>query len=98
MLFDGLTVVANPRRLLREPSFRAFVAPIIDGRGAFGEGLDLEAVIMEVGHLCLPKNLSYYPHHQHYYYYHRLSVHTFDSLTGGRGIVCKQLHLNASAS
>lgn len=48
MLFDGLTVVANPRRLLREPSFRAFVAPIIDGRGAFGEGLDLEAVIMEV--------------------------------------------------
>lgn len=48
MLFDGLTVVANPRRLLSEPSFRAFVSPIVDERGAFGEGQDLEAAIMEV--------------------------------------------------
>lgn len=48
MLFDGLTVVANPRRLLSEANFRAFVTPVVDGRGAFGEGQDLEAVIMEV--------------------------------------------------
>lgn len=48
MLFDGLTVVANPRRLLSEPSFKAFVSPIVDERGTFGEGQDLEAVIMEV--------------------------------------------------
>ncbi|CAM9285898.1 unnamed protein product [Ectocarpus sp. 6 AP-2014] len=47
MLFDGLTVVANPRRLLSEPSFKAFVSPIVDERGTFGEGQDLEAVIME---------------------------------------------------
>lgn len=49
MLFDGLTVVANPRRLLSEPSFKAFVSPIVDERGTFGEGQDLEALIMEVG-------------------------------------------------
>ena len=48
MLFDGLTVVANPCRLLSEPSFKAFVSPIVDERGTFGEGQDLEAVIMEV--------------------------------------------------
>lgn len=48
MLFDGLTVVANPRRLLNDPSFRAFVNPIVDERAAFGEGHDLEAAIMEV--------------------------------------------------
>jgi len=51
MLFDGLTVVANPRRLLSEPSFRAFVSPIVDERGTFGEGQDLEALIMEVGNV-----------------------------------------------
>lgn len=49
MLFDGLTVVANPCRLLSEPSFKAFVSPIVDERGTFGEGQDLEAAIMEVG-------------------------------------------------
>lgn len=48
MLFDGLTVVANPCRLLSEPSFKAFVSPIVDERGTFGEGQDLEAAIMEV--------------------------------------------------
>lgn len=47
-LFDGLTVVANPRRLLSEPTFKAFVSPIVDERGTFNEGQDLEAVIMEV--------------------------------------------------
>eukprot|EP00904_Undaria_pinnatifida_P005405 jgi/Undpi1/1995/HiC_scaffold_12.g05382.m1 len=46
-LFDGLTVVANPRRLLSEPTFKAFVSPIVDERGAFNEGQDLEAAIME---------------------------------------------------
>lgn len=51
MLFDGLTVVTNPLRLLSEPSFRAFVSPVVDEREALGEGQDLEAVIMEV---CLP--------------------------------------------
>lgn len=49
MLFDGLTVVANPCRLLSEPSLKAFVSPIVDERGTFGEGQDLEAAIMEVG-------------------------------------------------
>lgn len=48
MLFDSLTLVANPRRLLNDPSFKAFVSPIVDERGTFGEGQDLEAVIMEV--------------------------------------------------
>eukprot|EP00903_Cladosiphon_okamuranus_P017642 g16249.t1 len=47
MLFDGLTVVANPCRLLSEPSFKAFVSPIVDERGMFAEGQDLEAAIME---------------------------------------------------
>lgn len=49
MLFDGLTVVVTPPRLLSEPSFKAFVSPIVDERGTFGEGQDLEAAIMEVG-------------------------------------------------
>lgn len=49
MLFDGLTAVANPCRLLSEPSFKAFVSPIVDERGTFGERQDLEAAIMEVG-------------------------------------------------
>lgn len=57
MLFDGLTVVASPHRLLCDPSFRAFVSPIIDERGALGEGQDLEAVIMEVSHLCLAEKI-----------------------------------------
>lgn len=48
MLFDGLTIVANPHRLLSDPSFRAFVSPVVDERGAFGKGQDLEAVIMGV--------------------------------------------------
>lgn len=49
MLFDGLTVVVNPHRLLSEPSFKAFVSPIVDERGTVSEGQDLEAAIMEVG-------------------------------------------------
>ena len=40
--------MANPRRLLSEPTFKAFVSPIVDERGALNEGQDLEAVIMEV--------------------------------------------------
>ncbi len=58
MLFDGLTVVANPRRILSEPSFRAFVSPIVDERGTFGEGQDLEALIMEVGNVARSKVAS----------------------------------------
>lgn len=59
MLFDGLTVVTNPRRLLSEPSFRAFVSPVVDEREARGEGQDLEAVIMEV---C-PPNILFLARH-----------------------------------
>lgn len=65
MIFDGLTVVANPRRLLGDPSFRAFVSPIIDERGTFGEGQDLEAVIMEVSPLFLAdKIVAWLPQHR----------------------------------
>ena len=48
MLFDSLAVVANHRRLLGEPCLRAYVSPILDQRGSFSDGQDLEAVIMEV--------------------------------------------------
>ncbi|CAM9257500.1 unnamed protein product [Scytosiphon promiscuus] len=47
MLFDSLTMVANPHRLLNEPSFKAFVSPIVDERGTCSGAQDLEAVIME---------------------------------------------------
>lgn len=59
MLFDGLTVVVNPHRLLSEPSFKAFVNPIVDERGTFSEGHDLEAAIMEVGELGIPSYRAY---------------------------------------
>ncbi|CAM9656208.1 unnamed protein product [Ascophyllum nodosum] len=47
VLFDSLAVVANHRRLLGEPCLRAYVSPILDQRGSFSDGQDLEAVIME---------------------------------------------------
>lgn len=48
MLFDGLTVVTKPPRLLSDPIFKIFISPITGEREAFGEGQDLEAMIMEV--------------------------------------------------
>ena len=47
VIFDGLKVVNNPQRLLDHELFELFVQPTIDENGKFGEGLDVEIMLLE---------------------------------------------------